>query len=340
MPPDPAHRARPGAPLVGALLLVASLVAPRLGSAHTGDSAAQGSGPAAPAVQPVKAGGPQPDFGEVVPPAPTAFDGVGLTEHLGAKVPLDLAFRDHTGKAVVLGDLIRGDLPTILTFNYSDCPMLCSMQLNGLLQALPELTLMAGRQFRIITVIIEPLETPERAARTRQVYLDRLPPTMKAAASAGGWTFLVAPSSVAQTAPQTAPGAKQVPNGDASIRRLAETVGFGYKFVPERNEWAHPAALIFLSPSGAVTRYLGDVHYPPELLTKSIMLAGTSEPSSSAGFIMSCFHYDADVNNYSRFGVDALRYAAVGFLLLMLTVFGIWRLLRRPSQALPGVDRS
>jgi protein SCO1/2 len=268
-------------------------------------------------------------FDEAIPAAPKAFDGIGVREQLGAQVPLDLAFRDHTGAAVTLGDLVRGDLPVILTFNYSDCPMLCSLQLNGLVAALPQIRLMAGRQFRIVTVVIEPKEAPARAAETRSKYLERLTQlglsdTARDAARAGGWTFLVAATE----------------GDDASIRRLAETVGFGYKFVPERNEWAHPAALIFLSPSGTVTRYVGDVQYGPELLTQSIMSAGTSEPSASAGFILSCFHYDADVNNYSRGGMTALRYAAAGFLLLMLTAFGTWRFMRRRAGGTPGVDRS
>jgi protein SCO1/2 len=212
----------------------------------------------------------------------------------------------------------------LLTFNYSNCPMLCSLQLNGLVAALPQLQLMAGRQFRIVTVIIEPKESPSRAAETRQKYLDRLPSPYKESAQAGGWTFLVADAD----------------GHDASIRRLADTVGFGYKFVPESGEWAHPAALIFLSPSGIVTRYVGDVQYPPEVVAKSIVLAGTSEPSSTAGFILSCFHYDSDANNYSRAGVSAMRIGAAGFLVLMLTALAAWRFLRRPSTATPGVDRS
>jgi protein SCO1/2 len=268
-------------------------------------------------------------FDEAVPEAPKAFDGIGVREQLGAQVPLDLAFRDHTGKAVTLADYVKGDLPVILTFNYSDCPMLCSLQLNGLVAALPQIRLMAGRQFRLVTVVIEPKEAPARAAQTRDKYLERLTQLglsrpARDAAAAGGWTFLVA----------------EREGDDAAIRRLADTVGFGYKFVPERNEWAHPAALIFLSPKGTVTRYVGDVQYGPELLTQSIMSAGTSEPSASAGFILSCFHYDADVNNYSHGGMSALRYAAAGFLLLMLTAFGTWRYMRRRAGGTPGVDRS
>ncbi len=333
MPPDVAQRKGLGRSLAASALILAASLSPSLARADVGDLVPEKGATTAPitvalpppspsaTVAPAPA---KPGFDEAVPEAPKAFDGIGLTEKLGAQVPLDLPFRDQTGAAVTLRDLIRGDRPLILTFNYSDCPMLCSLQLTGLVAALPQLRLMAGRQFRIVTVVLEPLEKPARAAATRARYLERLPDTMRSLAADGGWTFLVAPEE----------------GRDASIRRLAETVGFGYKFVPERNEWAHPAALIFLSPSGKVTRYVGDVNYSPDVLTQSIMTAGTSEPSSTAGFIMSCFHYDADVNNYSRLGVSALRYAAAGFLLLLLTAFGLWRYFRRDRQAIPGVDRS
>ena len=65
--------------------------------------------------------------------------GVAIDEHLGAKLPLDARFRTQTGAHVTLGEIVKGDLPTILTFNYSDCPMLCSLQLNGLSAALPKI---------------------------------------------------------------------------------------------------------------------------------------------------------------------------------------------------------
>jgi len=261
-----------------------------------------------------------------VPTAPKAFDGVGLTEKPGAQVPLDLAFRDTDGKPVTLRDLVRGDLPTILTFNYSNCPMLCSMQLNGLVNVLQGFRWTPGKQFRIVTVVIEPKETPAGAAKTRAMYLDRLPESMRASAAAGGWTFVVAPAE----------------GQDASIRRLAETVGFGYKYVPERAEWAHPAALIFLSANGKVIRYVGDVNYNADVLTESIVAAGTAEPLPSVGFVMACFHYDADTNNYSRFGVNAMRYGAAGFVVLLLVAFGAWRVIssaRRRSRLAGGAAR-
>src|SRR5690349_10649087 len=74
------------------------------------------------------------DSADFVPPTHPMYkaNGVTVDEKLGAKVPLDATFRTQDGATVTLGDILKGELPTILTFNYSDCPMLCSLQLNGL----------------------------------------------------------------------------------------------------------------------------------------------------------------------------------------------------------------
>src|SRR5262249_50279301 len=76
---------------------------------------------------------------EILAPPPTYHaNDVTVDEHLGGRVPLSARFRTQDGALVTLGDVLRGDLPAILTFNYSDCPMLCSVQLNGLTAVLPK----------------------------------------------------------------------------------------------------------------------------------------------------------------------------------------------------------
>jgi protein SCO1 len=258
---------------------------------------------------------------DYVPPSPVAFDGLGLTEMLGAKLPLATPFRDQDGKLVVLGDYFKDDLPTILTFNYSDCPMLCSLQLGALATALPQIDFAPGKQFKIVTIDLEPKEAPRRARETRQKYIDRMPPDRREAA-ARGWTFLVA----------------RDPSDASSIKAVADAVGFHYKYVPERAEYAHPAALIFVSARGMVTRYVGGTDYPPDVMRASIVLAGLSETATSSGFIMNCFHYEP--GNHGRIAVVAMRIGAVAFLVLFFTALGVWRFVRRGRAAHHGVVRS
>ena len=255
---------------------------------------------------------------EILPPPPT-FKGNGatVTEKLGERVPLDAKFRTQDGTTTTLGEVLKGELPTILTFNYADCPMLCSLQLNGLMAALPGVTAAApvigdasgrdirfeiGKQFRIVSISLEPTETPERASKMREKYLARLPEAQRAAAR-DGWTFLA---------------------GDAAdIERVANAVGFGYVYIEERAEWAHPAALIFLSTTGTVTRYVYGIEFDPQVLRESIFKAGIAEPSTAVGFMNRCYHYDPSTSDHSRQGMMALRVGAAGFMLLLAACFGV-----------------
>ena len=105
---------------------------------------------------------------------PAELDGVGIVQRLDAPVPLDLAFVDHTGKDVVLRDLIVGDRPIILTLNYYNCPMLCSLTLNGMVDGLREVDLDLGVDYDIVTVSINPDEGPKLATQNRKGYLASL----------------------------------------------------------------------------------------------------------------------------------------------------------------------
>lgn len=275
-----------------------------------------------------------PDDEIPLPPPTYKAGGVTVEEHLGARVPLDARFRTTDGATVTLGDVLRGELPAILTFNYSDCPMLCSMQLNGLVAALPaaaepgpapagstkpgDVAFRVGAQFRIITIDLEPNEPLERLAKMRDRYVERLPEAQRAAARTG-WTFLAA----------------ERPGDGAAIRRVAESVGFRYVYVEERAEWAHPAALIFLSAGGVVTRYVHGIEFAPAMLRESIFKAGLAEPATAVGFLNRCYHYDPSASDHSGAAVMALRLGAAGFVVLLLAGLGTFYVLRRArSQAL------
>ena len=237
------------------------------------------------------------DEDEYTPPPSSTYQEIGITEKLSAQVPLDLPFRDETGRAVSLRDYFRDDLPVVLTFNYSNCPMLCSLQLNGLAKALGQIDLAPGSQFRIVTIDIDPLESPTKLAAMRQSYLARLPAARRAAAERG-WTFLVA----------------RVPAVDTQIRAVADAVGFRYKYIAERGEYAHPAGLILVSSRGTVTRYLGGTDYAPDVLRESIVRAGLAETSTSAGFFLTCFH-DVGSTARSRGVLAIVRVVVFAFLI-------------------------
>lgn len=292
---------------------------------HPPDQAAAPAAPAAP--------------DDEIPAPPPTFQAGGVTvdEHLGARVPLDAKFRTQDGTPITLGEALGGQLPAILTFNYSDCPMLCNVQLNGLTAALPAVgtpgvspdpdrpraVFRVGVQFRIVTIDLEPNETIDKARAMRERYLARLPEDQRAAARSG-WTFLLAAT----------------PGDGAAIRRVADAVGFRYTYIQDRAEWAHPAALILLSAAGAVTRYIYGIEYEPAMLRASIYRAGLAEPAAAVGFLFRCYHFDPDANSHARAGVLALRFGAAGFVVVLFSALGVMHRARRgkrPPAAPNGV---
>lgn len=223
---------------------------------------------------------------------PKELDGVGVTEHLDAQVPLDLEFADADGRPTTLGDLFDEGRPVILTLNYSDCPRLCSVQLNALVDAIRKMDWNLGDQYQIVTVSIDPTELPERAKLTKQKYLR----AYGRPGAAGGWRFLV--------------------GSETNIKKLTDMVGFDYAF--DGKEYLHVAVLFVCTPEGRVSRYLYGVDYDPQTLRLSMVEAGEGKIGSSMDqILLYCFHYDSASG---RYGPAAFRLMRIGGLLTVVVL--------------------
>jgi protein SCO1 len=166
-------------------------------------------------------------------PGDPAAGRIGLEEKIGRVLPPGLVFRDESGTAVKLESLLGK--PAILTLVYYTCEHICPLMLGGLAQALPRLVMTPGKDYRLITVSFDATDTPEIARDIKKNYT-RAAGSLSAE---GGWTFLV---------------------GDqANIDRLTRAVGFTYR--KEVHGFNHPVVLIFLSPAGKISQYLGVTKY-------------------------------------------------------------------------------
>ncbi len=232
---------------------------------------------------------------------PEELAAVAVDEHLGQQVDMSLQFRSHTGETVRFGDLVGGDIPTLLTLNYYTCETLCSLQLNAVLDGLKELDWVPGNQFRVVTVSIDPNEDAALAQSKRKSYLEAL------GKGEAEWHFLT---------------------GDAeSIASLADTVGFRYSFDKASGQFAHPAVISFLSPEGKVSRYIYGVTYAPMDIKFSLMESAAGRVGSPAEkLILSCFRYDESLGKYTPFAFGVMRLGGV-FTMLALGLMGIvlWR---------------
>lgn len=214
---------------------------------------------------------------------PERLRGLDVKERLGQSVAKGAVFTDEHGHTGSLSDYLDGEHPVILTLNYSRCPMLCSLELNGLVNAMKQLDWTAGKEFKVVTVVLDPSEKTEDARKSQTRYLrqyDR--------AGASGWHFLT--------------------GTEASIHAVADSVGFSYGFNEARNEYLHPAAIMLLSPSGVVTRYLYGIEYHPKTLRLSLVESSEGKIGSSIDqLVLYCFHYDEKEGRYAPVAMNIMR---------------------------------
>ena len=155
---------------------------------------------------------------------PTPLRDVGFEQRLGESLPLDLPFTDSEGKAVRLGDYFGQERPVVLALVYFECPILCSMVLNGLVSSLDVLSFEPGEDYEVVVVSFDPGEGSDLARLKRTNTLDQL----GREGAGAGIHFLT---------------------GDpSSIDPLTEAVGFSYVYDDETDQFAHAAGVTILTP--------------------------------------------------------------------------------------------
>ncbi|HET9954926.1 MAG TPA: SCO family protein [Polyangiaceae bacterium] len=227
-------------------------------------------------------------------PVPKQLQGVEVNERLGQVLPKTLGFRDHRGNDVVLGQYFDGKHPVILTLNYSNCPMLCSLQLSQLVNSLKQVAWGVNRDYRVVTVSLEPNEPLELQQRTESRYLTQY----GRPEARGGWAFLSGSS--------------------GNVRAYADAIGFSYRYVDERKEFAHPAAIVLAAPDGTIVRYLYGLQYDTQTLRLALTEASRGEIGSTIDkLILYCFHYDSSQGRYAPVAQKIMKLAgAVSVVLL------------------------
>ncbi len=237
---------------------------------------------------------------------------VGVDQRLDAQVPLDLQFRDETGATVRLGQYF-GSKPVILTLVYHECPMLCSLVLNGLVSALRAVSFDVGNQFDVVTVSINPNDTPALAASKKSKYLA----DYRRAGAERGWHFLT---------------------GDApAIEALTRAVGFRYQYDQEHQQYAHAAVIMVLTPAGRVARYFYGVEYAPRDLRLGLIEAADERIGTPVDqVLLYCYEYDPAMGRYSAAIMNLVR--AAGLLTLVGLGTFVTVMWRRERRVLPGTS--
>ncbi len=239
---------------------------------------------------------------------PMAAREADVDERLGAFVPRDIVLRGERGEEVKTDELLTGDVPVILVLAYYRCPMLCPLLLTGVANGLAEAGYTPGKDYRLVTVSIDPEDTPVDASKRRDAL------ALKLGANPGALRFLV---------------------GDPlSTRAVADAVGFRYGYDPASDQYAHPAVVTILAPGGRISRYL----YGLEPSSRDLRLALVEAAEGKVGTIVdrvlvTCYRYDPATRRYGPYINGFFRIGSLLILCTVGTTLGmLWRRDRRRGR--------
>ncbi len=226
---------------------------------------------------------------------------IDIKEHLGDSIPMDIEFTNSEGQRVKIKQYFDRQKPVVLVLAYYTCPMLCTLVLNGVAQVSSKAEIDFGKQYRIVTVSIDPTETPELAASKKEAYLNMI----QRSKTDSSWAFLT--------------------GKEEQIKRLADAIGFKYHYVEDREEYAHPAVITLLTGNGKISRYLYGIEYNPRDYKLGLLEASEGKVGSSLDkLLLYCYHYDPNSEGYVVFAGNVMKLGgvvtliALGLFLLIL----------------------
>jgi protein SCO1/2 len=246
---------------------------------------------------------------------PANLADVTVTEHLNAQLPLDVRLRDSSGRAVRLGEYFTGRRPVLLNLAYYRCPMLCNLVSNAVVNGLRGVAWTPGAEFDVVTVSIDPRESPQDAAGRRARIADQY----GRASGASGWHFTV--------------------GEESEVRRLASAIGFGYRYDARQDQYAHPAVVFLATPTGKVARYLYGISFNPNDLRFGLLEASEGRSISTVErVLLFCYHFDPQDRRYVLAAKQVMKLGGAATAALLLGgLAALWlRELRR--SRLDAVD--
>jgi len=236
---------------------------------------------------------------------PIEAEGIGVTERLGERIPLDLPFINSEGETVRLSEYFNDDgKPVIIALVYYDCPIVCTVVVEHLQKSLNDIDYRVGEDFNVVVVSFNTRETTKHAALKKAATLAGYKHGQTEAARRG-WTFHTAAFS--------------------SVGELAASLGYRYKELAN-GEYAHPTTLFVLTPEGVISRYIHGLNYPPRDIRLSLMEAADGKLTESLGDLITgfCFNFNPEAGGYvlQAFRVmqlgGAVSAVAIGIFLALL----------------------
>ncbi|MBX3020307.1 MAG: SCO family protein [Bdellovibrionales bacterium] len=234
---------------------------------------------------------------------PKELQSVGVTEHLGAQLDMDLQFTDDKGVTAPLRHFFDKNKPAVLAMVYYDCPSLCNYHLNGLTDTMKTLKWTAGQDFDVIAISMDHSEKSDLAAKKKHNYLTAYGRMQTDA----GWHFLT--------------GSKE------NVQKIADQLGFRFSWMPEKKQFAHASVTYVITPEGKISRYLHGIQPDPTTLKLSLLEASSGKIGNMIEqAMMFCFQFDPQKNKYTLYAWNLMRIGAILMVLLLAVLLvPLWR---------------
>ena len=273
---------------------------------------------------------------------PRQLKGVGVTKRLGEFIDLQLRFRSDSGQMVSLENIFQGTfsdvstgtppgtlspevsksiltdtpsskvskslspktfpgrppMPVLMTMVYYNCPSLCSYHLNGLNSVFKKMNWIPGKDFRFVAISMDHREDSKLASMKKANYIKNLGPRGQGVER--GWHFLT--------------GSEQ------NIKTLANQLGFGFRWDPKRQEYAHPAVAYIITPQGKIAQYLHGIQFDAKTLRLALVESSKGQVGTWVDqVLLFCYRFDPSKNEYTLAAYNIMRLGG----LLTVIILGI-----------------
>lgn len=243
---------------------------------------------------------------------PVALQSVDLEQKLGARIPLDVEFRDEAGKTVSLKEYF-GRRPVILSLVYYSCEDLCPLVVDGLVRSMRPLSFNIGDQFDVITLSFDSRDTPALAAAKKSDFVSKY----SRPGAEKGWHFLT--------------------GDETAIQRLTEAVGFRYNYESKNDRFGHATGIMLLTPDGKIARYFYGIEFSPRDLRLGLIEASAKKIASPIDqLLLFCYHYDPATGKYSLLVTNIVRLAGIATVLALVAFIAVMIRRDRNRRLQPG----
>ena len=225
---------------------------------------------------------------------PKQLEGVGVTEHMGESIDLNLRFRSDTGESFSLAQLFDGQTPVLMTMVYYNCPSLCNYHLNGLNDVFKGMDWSAGQDFKFVAVSMDHREGFEVASIKKDNYIE----AFGRAGVEKGWHFLT--------------------GTEKNIKALADQLGFGFRWDARQQEYAHPAVAFVMTPKGQISKYLHGINFDGKTLRLALVESSQGKVGTLIDqVLLFCYRFDPSKNKYTLAAYNIMR---IGGLLTVIVL--------------------